>query len=56
MIWRKKTPFVQSGEIFDKEKFVTIEKARVLTGNISLLSTKLGFYVKYLKLSINKGR
>ena len=30
----RKTPFVESGEIFDEETFVTVNKARFLTGNI----------------------
>ena len=52
----KKTPLVESGEIFDKETFVTVEKARILTENICNSQEGKGFNVKRPKLSRNKGR
>ena len=52
----KKTPFLESGGIFDKEKFATVKKARVLTGNIRNRQERKVFNVKRPKPSRNKGR
>ena len=52
----KKTPCLESGGIFDKEKFVTVKKARFLTGNICNCLERKGLNVKRPKPSRKKGR
>ena len=49
-------PFVESGGIFDERKFVTVEKSRVLMGNVRNRQERKCFNVKHPKLSRNKGR
>ena len=52
----QKIPFFESGGIFDKEKSVTVEKTRILTGNICNCQERKGFNVKRPKPSRNKVR
>ena len=52
----RKTPFVESGGLFDKMKFVTFNKARVLVGNVCNRQERNVFNVKCPKHSRNKGR
>ena len=52
----RKTPFVESEEIFDKENFVTVNKVRVLMENICNRQERKGFNVKRPKMSRNRRR
>ena len=58
VIWfgENKTPFIESVRILDEETFLTVKKARVLTGKNHNRQERKDFNVKRTKPPRNKGR